>query len=429
MKDNKYKNFIYFWLSQSVSQLGSSMTSYALIIWAYNQSNSVMSVSLMTFFSYIPYIIVSIFAGTFVDNTSKKKIMLYSDTIAAICSLFVLILLILGKLQLWHIYIINSITGFMNAFQSPASTVTIGIIVPKEMYTKASGMNSFTNSLLTLVTPMSAAFILSILGLPGVIIIDLLTFIFAFVILLFFVDIKEELNINIEKKKSIFHGFKEGLKFLINNKGILYMIISMAFLNFFSRLTYENILSPMILARSNGNNNTLAIVSGTIGLGGILGGLIVSFAKLPKSNLKLIYFSAAISFLFGDILMGLGQNSYIWCIAAVAASLPIPCIGAGINTIMYNKVPREIQGRIFAVRNAIQFCAIPIGILLGGFLADYVFQPFMLSNNEISLFLQKLVGYSDGSGMAVMFLLTGVLGFLASIFWYLNKSIRALENN
>jgi MFS family permease len=426
MKENKFRNFILFWLSQSVSQLGSSITSFALIIWAYKQTNSAMSVSLMTFFSYLPYIIVSVFAGAFVDTHEKKKIMLWSDTIAAICSITVWILLFTGRLEIWYIYIVNSINGFMNAFQSPASTVAVGIMVPKDKYAKASGMNSFTSSLLTVVTPMFAAFIISFWGLQGVILIDLVTFVFAFVILLFFIKIPEQLKKETNRKHGIFYGCKEGMTFLLQHKGIWYIIISMAFLNFLSRLTYENILSPMILARSGGNDNILGIVTGVLGLGGIVGGLMVSLVKLPKNNLKLIYFSAAVSFVFGDLLMGLGQNSYVWCLAAIAASVPIPFINAGQNVIMYNRIPKEIQGRVFAIRNAVQYCTIPTGILLGGALADYVFEPFMVSDNKLALILQKIVGTGAGSGMAVMFLITGILGFLTSILWYTNKNIRSL---
>jgi MFS family permease len=428
MKDNKFKSFVLFWLSQSVSQLGSSMTSFALIIWAYKQTNSAMSVSLMTFFSYLPYIIISIFAGAFIDTHKKKKIMLWSDTIAAICSMTVWILLFTGKLEISYIYIVNSINGFMNAFQSPASSVAVGIMVPKDKYAKASGMNSFTSSLLTVVTPMLAAFISSFGGLQAVIFIDLLTFAFAFVVLLLFIHIPEQLK-ETTNKRNILYGCREGVTFLSKHKGIWYIIVSMAFLNFFSRLTYENILSPMILSRSGGNNNVLGMVSGILGLGGIVGGLIVSVIKLPKNNLKLIYFSAAFSFAFGDLLMGLGQNSYVWCIAGIAASVPIPFINAGQNVIMYSSIPKEMQGRVFAVRNAVQYCTIPVGVLLGGALADYVFEPFMLSNNKVALLLQKIVGTGAGSGMAIMFLCTGILGFLTSILWYVNKNIRILQEH
>lgn len=428
MKNKKLNNYIVFWLSQSVSQLGSSMTSFALIIWAYKQTNSVMTVSLLTFFSYLPYILLSIFAGAFVDNHKKKSIMLWTDSIACICSIATLVLLYIGKLEIEYIYIVNTIIGLMNAFQSPASTVTFGILVPNEMYAKMSGMNSFSSSLITVATPMLAAFISSFWGLKGVFFIDLITFLFSFVVLLFFIKIPEHnLNTKPIEKQNVFSGCKEGFNFLIQNKGLLYIIISMAILNFFSRLTYENILPAMILSRSGGNNNVLGLVSGMIGFGGILGGIIVSLIKLPNNNIKLIYYSAAFSFLFGDLLMGIGQNVIVWFVAALAASVPLPFLTAGQNVILYNTIPTEMQGRVFAVRNAMQYFTIPIGTLLGGSLADYVFEPFMKTENQLTNILQNLVGSGNGTGMAVMFLCTGILGFISSVIFYKNKNIQNLK--
>jgi len=428
LKNKKLNDYIVFWLSQSVSQLGSSMTSFALIIWAYKQTNSVMTVSLLTFFTYLPYILFSIFAGAFVDNHKKKSILLWTDSIACICSITTLVLLYIGKLEIKYIYIVNAVIGLMNAFQSPASTVTFGILVPNEMYAKISGMNSFSSSLITVVTPMLAAFISSFWGLKGVFFIDLITFLFSFVFLLFFIKIPEHnLNTRLIEKQSLFSGCKEGFNFLIQNKGLLYIIISMAILNFYSRLTYENILPSMILSRSGENNNVLGFVSGIIGFGGILGGVIVSLIKLPNNNVKLIYYSAAFSFLFGDMLMGIGQNVIIWFIAALAASAPLPFLTAGQNVILYNTIPKEMQGRVFAVRNALQYFTIPIGTLLGGALADYIFEPFMKTENQLSNILHNMVGSGSGSGMAVMFLFTGTFGFITSIAFYKNKNIQKLK--
>ena len=95
--------------------------------------------------------------------------------------------------------------------------------------------------------------------------------------------------------------------------------------------------------------------------------------------------------------------------------------------ILYQTVPENIQGRIFAVRNALQFSTIPLGILLGGFMADYVFEPFMLSGNYVSMALHSLVGSGAGSGMAVMFICTGILGSLFSLLSYNLKDIKSLK--
>lgn len=426
-KEVKFSNFVLFWISQSISQLGSAMTSFALIIWAYKQTDSAMVVSLMSFCSYMPYILVSIFAGTFIDKHKKKNIMLAADFIAVLCSLFIFVNCMTDTLAVWNIYFVNLIIGMMNSFQSPAEQVALGIMVEEKHYKRASGMSSFSSNLSSVFAPILAAFFISYFGLEGVLVIDFATFFFAFIVLCFYIRIPEEIKKDTNEKKSVFDGCREGFRYLMEHKGIWYIILSMACMNFFSRLTYENILSPMILARSGGSDSILGIVTGIMGFGGILGGLIISFKEISKNNIKLIYVSAAVSFLLGDMLMGFGQNVIAWSIAAVAASLPIPFINAGQNCIMYKNIPKEVQGRIFAVRNAIQFSTIPIAIILGGILADKVLEPFMESGNIFAGYLRMLVGQGSGSGMAVMFLCTGILGFVTSICWYRNREIRALD--
>lgn len=424
---NKFNRYIILWVSQSISQLGSAMTGFALILWTYEQKHSAMAVSLMSFCNFVPFILVSLIAGSFVDKHNKKAIMLIADTLAAFSSLAVLFLSLGGNLQVWNIYVVNLVIGVMNAFQQPASAVAIGRIVPEDKLATVSGMNSFSGNLTMVLSPVLAAFIFSFGGLGTILLIDLGSFLLAFLTLLFLIHIPEDYSK--VSQNSVFAGAVEGMRFLQTERGILLIMITMALINFFSRMTYENILSPMILARSSGSNETLGIVNAAMGIGGIAGGLVVSFKKGAKKNAQMIYFSAAISFLLGDILMAVGRNAVAWSLAGIAASLPIPFIQAGQNVILYSRVPDEMQGRVFAVRNAVQYCTIPIGILLGGFLADYVFEPFMKSGRPLSDYLSIIVGKSEGNGMALMFLITGTAGFLISCFAYRIDAIRKLDDS
>ncbi len=414
--DKRLKKYIILWLSQSVSGLGSSITGFSLVLWAYGQSHSAMSISLMSFFHYVPYIFCSLFVGGFIDRHKKKTIMLLSDSIAAAGSLIVFICLLQGNLSIWAIYVVHIIIGITNAFQQPASAVAIGRLVPKEKISNVSGMNSFSNNMIVVFSPMLAASFYAIGGLPLILLIDLLSFIAAFCVLWFFIDIPEQMEENIYN--SPFAGIMEGYLFLKKEKDILYLMFTMALINFFSRLTYENILSPMILARSSGNNLILGVVNACMGIGGIVGGILVSVKKERHYKVKTIYIAAALSFLLGDLIMAVGRDIFWWAFAAIAASLPIPFIMAGQNTVLYKKIPVFMQGRVFAVRNAIQYSTIPIGIILGGYLADYVFEPFMFSGNKVSGWLSKIVGAGMGSGMAVMFLCTGTCGFIISVVSY-----------
>ncbi len=425
MEEKLFKKYIILWLSQSVSGLGSSMTGFALVLWAYGQSHSAMSVSLMSFCNYVPYVILSLFVGSFVDRHNKKTIMLAADSVAAACSLAVLAFLLMGRLAVWNIYVVNAVVGITNAFQQPASAVAVGRLVPKEKISNVSGMNSFSGNLIVAFSPMLAAFLFAAGGLPVILLVDLASFAFAFCVLLFYIIIPEG-----EQEKtydSPFAGVAEGFAFLKTEKGILYMMLTMALINFCSRLTYENILSPMILTRSSGNSVTLGIVNACMGAGGIAGGIIVSVKKESRHKAVAIYVSAALSFLFGDLLMAVGKNVFWWSAAAVCASLPIPFIMANQNTILYRKIPAAMQGRVFAVRNAIQYSTIPVGIILGGWLADYVFEPFMASGNRLAGMLGTIVGDNAGSGMAAMFLCTGICGFTVSMASCFNREIKKLN--
>ena len=107
--NKNFRKYIIFWLSQSISQLGSSMTGFALILWIFGLNSSAMTVSLLTFFWYVPNIILSLFSGAVVDRLSKKKLMLITDSVSAVCSVAVLILNATGGLEIWHIYLVNSL--------------------------------------------------------------------------------------------------------------------------------------------------------------------------------------------------------------------------------------------------------------------------------------------------------------------------------
>lgn len=152
------------------------MTGYALVLWVYGQTNSALSVSLLTLCSYAPYVLVSVFAGGFVDRHRKKSIMLCADTVAFLCTLLIAALLLLNRLSVPWIYLVNAITGFMNAFQSPASAVANGRLVPQDKLTKMSGLQSISGSAVSLASPMLAAFLMSTFGIASVLLADVGTF-------------------------------------------------------------------------------------------------------------------------------------------------------------------------------------------------------------------------------------------------------------
>lgn len=134
------RDFFVLWSSQAVSSLGTAMTNFALIIWVYNQKGTASSITLLTICSFLPTIFFRFIAGTIADRWDKKRIMLLADLMAACGTVTVLVLYSFSALQVWHLYIINFLLSFMNAFQNPASYVATSLLVPKEQYVRVSDL-------------------------------------------------------------------------------------------------------------------------------------------------------------------------------------------------------------------------------------------------------------------------------------------------
>lgn len=426
-KEFELRSFLILWGSQAVSSLGTAMTNYALIIWAYKQQGTASSITLLSVCSYLPSILFCFAAGTLADRWNKKKIMLVSDFIAALGTLTVFLLYNTDSLRIWHLYGINFTLSFMNAFQNPATYIAVSMITPKEHYIRASGMQAFSNSLVTILAPALATAILAFGGIRTVLFIDLITFAIAFTALLLFIKIPVLLINENERKESFFKNCLTGLNFLREHVPIWRIILFFSFINLLASMAGNSIMPAMILARTGNNQIALGMVTSSIGIGALIGSILVTVAKPAKSKTKVIFLSCAVSFLLCDCLWGVGNNVIIWMFAAFTGNLPLPFLNANLTTIMRTKVPVEMQGRVFSTRDTFQYITIPIGLFLGGFLADRIFEPFMLKFSPVQQIFSNLVGTGKGSGMALIFLITGMVGFLVSLLSSKNPIYKNLD--
>jgi MFS family permease len=251
------RSFLILWGSQSISSLGTAMTNFALIIWVYRQQGTASSITLLSVCSFLTSILFCFAAGTIADRWDKKKIMLVSDIIAALGTLTVLLLYSTESLRIWHLYVINFTLSFMNAFQNPASYVAVTLITPKEHYVRASGMQAFSSSLVTILTPALATALLSFSGIQTVLIIDLVSFAIAYIALLFFIRIPAVQANNDEKKEPFYKSCLAGLNFLREHTPVLKIILFFSFINLLASMAGNSIMPAMILARTGDSQVTL----------------------------------------------------------------------------------------------------------------------------------------------------------------------------
>lgn len=423
-KDLKY--FLILWITQLFSQLGSSMTNFALIIWSYQIEGSALTTALLSVCSYVPYIVMSIFAGAISDKWNKKITMLICDTFSALCTIIVMILLINSHLEVWHLYCLNALNGLMNTIQQPASYVATTLLVPKEHYQKVSGLYSISNSLISILSPMIASTLLMLFNLKVVIIFDLTTFVMAFITLLLFIDIPK-VEENSTASESLSQSIKSGLQYLKQNRGIFDLFLFLAMINLIASI-HNSILPAMILSVHNGGETVLGIINTVTGISTLIGSLIASMMPKPKSRVRIICDTLLISMSFENFLLALGHNIYIWCIGAVLGWLVIPIMSTNMDVLLRNYIPVDIQGRISSMRNTFQFFTIPIGYFLGGWLVDNVFEPFMAIQSKDSILIE-LFGSGKGSGACMLFFIIAFIGILICLIFRKDKHIWKLEQH
>ncbi len=419
------RTFLILWMTQSFSALGSAMTNFALVIWSYQQQGSALTTSLLAICSYAPYVLLSIFAGALSDRWNKKLTMLLSDSFAALCTLSVLILLTTGKLQIWHLYLINALNGLMNTVQQPASDVAISLLAPKKHYQKVSGMRSLSNSLVTVLTPVLATALLSFTSIRVVILFDLITFATAFAALLCFVKIPQAAQRSSTGSETILQSAKSGLRYLRDNRGILDLILFLAVINFTASI-FNAALPAMMLSRVGGGELALGIVNTVTGIATMLGSIVVTILPPPKSRVRVICNCLLFSMSTENFILAFGRSTPVWCLGAILGWVFIPVMSANMDVLFRTKIPIEMQGRVYSVRNTLQFFTIPLGYLCGGILVDRVFEPFMAVQPAGSLWI-ALVGAGKGSGAALLFLIIGIFGALSCLPFRADKNIWRLE--
>lgn len=407
---SELRDFWVLWSTQSISQLGSSITAFALTLWLYEKTGSSLSTAALTICSYAPYVIMSIFAGALTDRFDKKKTMLSCDVFAAICTIIVFVLFRTNCLAVWHLYVLNGVSGLMNTVQQPASEVAMTLVIPEKYYQKTSGLRSLSRSLISILNPLIATSLYALAGLNAVIAVDIGSFAVAFAALLFFIKIPESGS---AKEENILYLAKGGLVFLKENPLLMALILFMSGVNFVAS-AFDAALPGYVLPNPKGGSSVLGIVTSCAGIAMILGSLLVSILPKPKDRVRIIYLTMLFSLSTENFLLAFSREPVLWCIGQVIGWILVPIMSANMDVILRTSIPVELQGRVYACRNTFQFFTIPIGLFIGGFMVDNVCEPFMRIYGDVSI-LKACFGTGKGSGAALMMFILGVSGSLICI--------------
>lgn len=416
MKDTikELKTFIILWSTQSLSQLGSTMTNFALTLWLYQKTGSALQTALLAICSYAPYVVLSIFAGALSDRWDKKKTMLTCDTLAACCSVAVFILLKTENLMPVHLYLLNAVNGLMNTVQQPAGDVAMTLITPKKHYQRTSGMRSLSNSLVTILSPVFATALFAFAGMEAVICTDLLTFAAAFFALLFLVKIPGGSG-EASRREPFLEAVKTGIRYLEKNRLILWLILFLAGVNLVAS-AFDAVLPAYVLPRENGGEKVLGVVTSCAGIATLIGSLAATLLPAPKNRIRVIYMTMLLSLGTENFVLAFSRTPLLWCAAQFIGWVLVPVMSANLDVILRTTIPVDMQGRVYSCRNTLQFFTIPIGFFFGGFLVDELCEPLMASAPADGI-LTTWFGSGKGSGAAMMMFILGVAGVLIVLYF------------
>jgi DHA3 family macrolide efflux protein-like MFS transporter len=419
--------FIVVWLGQIVSVLASSMSHFGLTIWMYQQTESATAMGLMQVAFITPFLLLSPIAGVMVDRYNRKLMMMVSDFTAIIATGSVFILLSLGRLEFWQLYIAAALNGIGNTFQWPAYSAAITTMVSKEQYSRVNGLMSLMEAGPGVLAPLLAGALLPLIGLTGILRVDIVSFFVAIgALLIVVVPQPVHTAAGEEARGSLWHEAAYGFRYIFQRPSLLGLQMVFFFGNLFAGIGMT-LLAPMVLARTGSNSVIFGLVESAGAIGGVAGGIFMSVWSGFKRRVHGVLVGWAVGSL-GLMLLGIGQGLLLWLPSMFLTSLVSPLVNTSNQAIWQSKVAPDVQGRVFSARRLIAWFSNPISPIIAGLLADFVFEPAMSSDSSMAAIFGGLVGTGPGAGMGLLMVMCGFLGLLVPVVAHFIPAIRNAES-
>jgi DHA3 family macrolide efflux protein-like MFS transporter len=373
----------------------------------------------------LPNIALSPVAGVLADRWDRRLVMLLSDSGAGLSSLFVVLVLLTGELEVWHVYVAGFFNSAFSAFQWPTYTAATSLLVPKEHLGRAAGMTQIGEAMSQLATPAIAGALFVTLGLKAILAIDVMTYLFALATLIAVRFPQPEATPQGQAAKGSF--WKEavyGWTYIRSRTGLLGLLIVFACLNFLVSTT-NALYTPLVLSITT--PDVLGYVNSIGGLGMLAGTLLMSVWGGPRRRIYGI-FAAETVVGVAALLFGLGLSIPFIAFNNFWFLLAMPISNGCSQAIWQTKVAPDVQGRVFSIRSMMAFSIMPVAYAVAGPLAEQVFEPSMAEGGALASLFGPVIGVGQGRGIGLMFVIAGALYLLTVLVILIHPRIRRVED-
>ena len=425
------RTFFIVWLGQLISLLGSKLTEFALGFWileqTYQETGTITQFAITILLIYLPKVIISPLAGFIIDRWNRRWAMVLSDGVTGVITIALIALVSAERLEIWHIYLAIVISSSFNAFQIPAYTAAIAQIVPKKHLSRANGMVQVSTGVAKIVSPFIAGLLMAVVGLQGILTIDLGTFIIALVTLAVvrFPNLKRTKLTKSSPVVQFFADTISGWNYIATRPGLLRLLNFVA-ISYFTTGMLEVILWPLLY-----EPNSTERLGGVLSIGGcgmLVGSLLMSVWGGSKHRVLIIISCVALQ---GFVTLGAGLK-----ISLVALALGIflylfslPIIISSNQAIWQSKVPTRLQGRVFALQQSLERTLAICAYISAGPLVDNVLNPLMAEGSFLETTIGRFIGGSigQGTGISLLLILLGVLNLIIVAVAFREPRLRRLE--
>lgn len=423
------KNIALFtvWIGQILSLFGSGLTGFALGVWLYQRTGSASNFALVALCSALPQMLVSPLAGVLVDRYDRRWLMALADTGSALCTLAIAALFWGGGIQVWHIYLLTALSSTCGALQAPAYSALVAALIPKQHLARANGLIGLGQGLAEILAPASAGVLVLWIGVAGVVTIDLLTYLLAAAALLLaplggLPGVRPQPEVQSAARPGFFAEARAGWQFLRAERRLMALAAFQALFSFLWSL-FGVLVTPMILGFASADGLGLAL--SVAGSGMIAGSLLISVWGGPRRRLLGMLAFEGISAL-AFVLMGLRPILALVASAAFIAHLTLAFVSSLNESLWQALTPPAVRGRVFAFKQTLVKAALLLAYLLAGALADRVLDPLLLPGGSLAGSLGPFFGVGPGRGIALLFVLIGVLKAWSALRLGLSPAYRAI---
>ncbi len=414
------KSFYHLAANSFIASLTTMLTWFALSLWVYTQTQSVLATSVMSGVYLVATTLTSIWFGSLVDQHTKKNMMIFSSvvTLASFVSAFLVLLILPASiftnhtsLPLW-IFIFLTLFGVLfGNIRGITMPTVVGLLVEEDQRDSANGLMGTLMGIVFLLSSVISGFLLAYAGIEWIFVISIAC-IFLALAHLFFVSIPENVVVEIETheenmaKVNLWDTFQK----IKNIPGLLALVLFTSFNNFLGGV-FMPLMDPYGLSLVS--LATWGVIWGVLSLGFILGGLIITKWGLGKNPLRTLLLINVVLWI-DCFLFALQPSIVLLSIGLFIYMTLVPFVEAAEQTVVQKVVPPNQQGRIFGFAQSIESSAAPLTAFAIGPIAQYFFIPMMQGGAPGANLIGSWFGTGDGRGIALVFMTAGVLGLIVT---------------